>query len=100
VFDSPRKEEKIMKRVVVFSLGLLLVISSGVFGAKKSADVKNPEEKLKPADESIISRYVTIPETKLLLPFSKDTVGFTYYDYQHNNSQRRQIAYTVCPGPD
>jgi hypothetical protein len=81
-----------MKRVVVFSLGLLLVISSGVFGAKKSADVKNPEEKLKPADESIISRYITLPETKLLLPFSRDTVGFTYYDYQHNNSQRRQIA--------
>jgi len=81
------------KRVLVLTLSLFLIASLGAFGAKKPVVEKVlPQEKIKFADESgIISRYVTTPELKYL-PATGDTAGFSYYDYQHNNSQRRQIA--------
>lgn len=85
------------RKVLILSLGLLLISSLSLYGAKKPAKVL-PQEKIKPADESIVYPYVTTPEPKMYFPATGDTAGFTYYDYQHNNSQKRQVAYDPVNG--
>lgn len=76
---------------------LLAVFSLGAFGAKKPPVDKEQrfkfEHKLKPAPEPTISQYpLTTPQPQTFRFYTGDTLGFTYYDYQHNNSQRRQMA--------
>lgn len=91
-----------MKRVLVLSSLLLLLVNLGVFGdnQRKDEDLRKvgmrTEEKLPPMTPSheeinVIRKYLT-PEPRISYPFMNDTVGFTYYDYQHNDVQRRQIA--------
>ncbi|HVP35365.1 MAG TPA: dockerin type I repeat-containing protein [Terriglobales bacterium] len=36
--------------------------------------------------------YRPVLEPKVSYPFSNDTIGYTYYDYQFNGTQHRQIA--------
>jgi len=86
-----------LKKVLLLSLVLLLVASLNVFGAKKPLEKKvlPSMEKMKPVDESIIYPYRTTPtlEPKFFFPFTEDTVGWTYYDYQDNASAHRRVAY-------
>jgi len=89
------------KKVLVLTLSLFLILSLSVFGAKKptkAVDEKMAQrleriERTGYADESIVSQYLTTPEPKMLFPATGDTAGFTYYDYMHNDVQRRGIAY-------
>src|SRR3990170_3442951 len=46
----------------------------------------------RPSEDYIVTKYITSPMPDLSLPATKDTAGFTYYDYQHNQMMRRQIA--------
>jgi len=82
------------KKVLGLSLVLLLVASLGVFGANKSVGYKSLQnlEKIKPVEENISSKYLTTPNLTTLFPMTDDTVGWTYWDAQHDNSMRRQIA--------
>jgi hypothetical protein len=82
------------RKVLILSLILLLGLSLTVFGAKKPVDEKSIQnvEKIKELEESITSKYLTTPEPKMLIPMTDDTVGWTYWDAQHDNSMRRQIA--------
>jgi hypothetical protein len=89
------------KKVLVFGLSFFLIASLNVFGAEKSKDKKMDElpgkmENANYPNESIISNYLLTPEPDIFYPASNDTVGYTYHDYQHNDTQRRQIA----SGPD
>jgi len=90
-----------VKRVLVLTLSLLLIASLSAFGAKKSS--KPVDEKMAQrlerienanyADEIIVSSYLTTPDPKILfLHLPQNAAGNTYYDYQHNDNQRRQIA--------
>jgi hypothetical protein len=87
-----------VKKILVFSLSLFLLSGLNVYGAKKPVNYEKMAqrleriEKARYPDESIVYKYVTTPELKLFFPSSDDTVGFTYYDYQTNDTQRRQIA--------
>ncbi len=86
-----------LKKVLLLSLVLLLVASLSVFGTMKpvAKKVLPSMEKMKPVDESIIYPYrtTTTLEPKFFFPFTDDTVGWTYYDYQDNASAHRRIAY-------
>jgi hypothetical protein len=81
------------KRVLVLTLCLVVMASLAVFGAKQPTTGKV----IKPATldqegRNVISRYILTPTPKVFLPFTGDTVGFTYHDYWHNDGQRRSIA--------
>ena len=86
------------KRVLVLTLITLLVLSLSVFGAKAPTNYKGLQMMERDAhnsypDESIVSRYLTTPEPKLIPPNAPNCVfGYTYYDYQHNDTQRRMMA--------
>jgi hypothetical protein len=86
------------KRVLVLTLITLLVMSLSVFGAKapksdKGLRIMQQSENANYADESIVSKYLTTPEVKLIPPTAPFyTAGYTYYDYQSNDGQRRSIA--------
>ncbi len=87
------------KRVLVLTLIALLVLSLSVFGAKAPTNYKGLQMMERDAhnnfaDESIVSRYLTTPEPKYIIPANAPffVAGYTYYDYQHNDTQRRMIA--------
>ena len=86
------------KKVLVLTLGLLLLLTLGAFGGRKppSPGRAYPQDDfykiIPPANEDIISQYLTTPAPELFVPFTKDTAGYTYWDAQHDNSMRRQIA--------
>jgi len=86
------------KRVLVLTLIALLGFSLVVFGAKAPKDYKllkdleQKEHGVYP-DENIASKYLTTPEPKLIPPTAPIYVaGYTYYDYQANDGQRRLMA--------
>jgi hypothetical protein len=81
------------KKVLVLTLIILLVLSLGVFGGKKPV-----ENKIKPADKGIVSQNLITPEPKVFFPATDDTAGYTYWDAQHDNSMRRQIAKDTSNG--
>ncbi|HEX9916799.1 MAG TPA: dockerin type I repeat-containing protein [candidate division Zixibacteria bacterium] len=86
-----------IKGIIIFTISLLLVLSLSVFGANKPADYKMIQ-KLESLDTICYTaeippiKYPRIPESKIKYLFSDDTVGYTYYDYQFNAPQHRQIA--------
>lgn len=88
-----------VKRIMVLALFFVLFTSLSVFGARKQAAEKIvPTQELKqdmlysPA-ENVISRYLLTPAPKLLSPLTTDLVGYTGWDFWHNDCQRRQTAY-------
>ena len=87
------------KKVLMFSLSLLLIPSLNVFGAKKPINermIKRLQEIEAPVRPKEIDRellYLTAPEPGMFVPqCSCKIAGYTYYDYQANDVQRRQIA--------
>ncbi|HEX9916148.1 MAG TPA: hypothetical protein VGB16_00270, partial [candidate division Zixibacteria bacterium] len=87
------------RKVLISTLILLLTFGISAFGAeKKNAADQIMLERLKSMEnadypnENIVPRYITTPAPKLLGPLSSSVVGFTYYDYQHNDCMRRMIA--------
>ena len=94
-------------RVLVLSLSFLLIASLSVFGATQLRDEKmlqDFEDKILEIQENIESLCLLTPE--LLAPYptsdrtysiystyvAYDTIGYTYWDTQCDDSQRRMIA--------
>ncbi len=88
------------KKVFVLMTGVLFLVSALIFAAKK------PLDNLKTRSTAVLddtcyakevipdhpSYYRQVIEPKVFYPLSNDTVGYTYYDYQFNDIQHRQIA--------
>jgi hypothetical protein len=66
-------------------------MSVGAFGAKEKKG-RMTQDKLVLEEKNVVSQYLLTPTPKLFYPTAGDTVGYTYWDYWHNNGQRRQIA--------
>ncbi|MDH4222557.1 MAG: hypothetical protein OEV55_03350, partial [candidate division Zixibacteria bacterium] len=80
------------KRVLVLTLGLLLILSLSVYGAKKPADNKKSELReydLRDGSEGFVK--ASTMEPKVLLPITGDTAGYTWWDAQ--GGTQRMIAW-------
>ncbi|MDH4223607.1 MAG: hypothetical protein OEV55_08740, partial [candidate division Zixibacteria bacterium] len=91
-----------IKRILFLIFILLFITSLIAFGAMKSdkaVDKKMAQrleqmEKADYADGEVSTPYIISSDPKILFPATGDTAGYTYQDYQHNDCQRRQIAYS------
>lgn len=84
-----------VRKFVLAALSLwLLVNASGALAINEQTEkvIDGAEATSVRANGNRIFRYLLTPESKISYPFSNDTVGYTYYDYQHNDSQRRQMT--------
>ncbi len=82
-----------LKKILVLALSLWLVTSVSLFGQnrpKESVVMDKPPSMNGTPPLDIISKYLQVPPPpKYNFPF----VGYTYFDFQHNDVQQRQIAY-------
>jgi len=94
-----------IKRVLVFSILCFFILGLAAWAAKEKPKnetavtsdrmqrmIDRLENAPRPSEDYIITKYLTSPMPELFLPALKDTAGFTYYDYQHNQMMRRQIV--------
>jgi hypothetical protein len=93
------------RKVLVFSILCLFILGLAVWAAKEKPKnetvvtsdrmqrmIDRLENAPRPSEDYIVTKYITSPMPELSLPAMGDTAGFTFYDYQHNQMMRRQIA--------
>lgn len=89
------------KKILALGLSLFLITSLNVFGAKMPKIVHKMPQRIEVLDDTCYAKeaipdypsyYRQVIEPKVFYPLSNDTVGYTYYDYQFNDIQHRQIA--------
>jgi len=89
-----------LKRALILTFCLQLSISTAIFAKGKHSNSLTAKQAAVLDDtcytKDIIPNYPyynrIIPEPKVFYPSSNDTIGYTYYDYQFNDTQRHQIA--------
>jgi len=89
-----------VKKVIVLLVLCFFVLGITTWAAtKKQTQVSDREQRMTGRikniavpEYNIATKYITSPMPELFLPATKDTAGYTYYEFQTNYSMIRQIA--------